>query len=82
MKVQYFKTFGSTLIVGAFLFLALGSEKGANSEKNENKIETPSEKNKTCWNCGKHTEYGRVTEEGGNYMCYKCINEFNDMGLR
>lgn len=76
MKNKYLKIFGSTMIVGAFLSLALGSENGDDSKKNENKIETPSEKNKTCWNCGKHTEYGRATD-GVNYLCYKCINEFS-----
>ena len=35
MKKQYLKTIGSTLIVGAFLFLAFGSDESSSSSDNE-----------------------------------------------
>lgn len=55
MKKQYLKTIGSTLIVGAFLFLAFGSDETENSDANSNSNEV-----KTSFsNCDELLDYVR-----------------------
>jgi hypothetical protein len=66
MKKLNLKTFGSILIVGAFLFLAFGSDESKTESKTESKIE---DKKPTEWTCsicnGKFTGSGyELTYEG------------------
>ena len=70
MKKQYLKTIGSTLIVGAFLFLALGSDP-PKSENNASSSNEP-EKKINCMMCGKDltNDYNRISPNSNdNYFC-------------
>ena len=58
-KNKFIKIIGSTVIVGAFLFLAAGSENSKNTSDSTNSSSSNAEMH-TCTTCGK--EY-----EGGGY---------------
>lgn len=90
MKRQYFKTIGSTFIVGAFLFLAIGSDDTKSSSGSSNSSSSNSADWHTCSTCGKKYEgMGYSLEFDGlgsmdikqyssNKECYDCVNkEYN-----
>lgn len=56
MKKKYFKTIGSILIVGAFLFLALASDPPKSSSGNSNSSSSNSSDLHICSTCGKKYE--------------------------
>ena len=53
---KYFKTVGSTLIVGAFLFLAFGSNDSKSSSDSSNSSSSNSTDSHICSTCGKKYE--------------------------
>lgn len=57
MNKKYLKTIGSTIIVGAFLFLAFGSDRSKSEKTNEPK------KKINCAMCGKDLtdDYNRIS---------------------
>jgi hypothetical protein len=72
MKKQYFKTIGSTLIVGAFLFLAFGSGKSNSSSVSSSSSSSSSkrkEKSEFYYDCNKHKTWFM------NGECHKCFAE-------
>lgn len=65
-KNKYLKTIGSTLIVGAFLFFAFGSDDSKSEKTNEPK------KKINCMMCGKDLtdDYNRISPNfNDNYYC-------------
>lgn len=55
-KNKYLKTIGSALIVGAFLFLAFGSDDSKSSSGSSNSSSSNSAEWHTCSTCGKKYE--------------------------
>lgn len=56
MKKQYLKTIGATLIVGAFLILALASDPPKSSSSSSNSSSSNSNDLHNCSTCGKKYE--------------------------
>lgn len=80
MKKQYLKTIGSTLIVGAFLFFAFGSDdsgssSSTSSSSSSSKHDAPEgyHKGPSCSSC---SGTGYMTKDGMNYkkgdVCASC----------
>lgn len=69
MNNLFFKTFGSTLIVGAFLFLAFGSDESKTDQKSNNTVDCSSDK-------GAYTSgYSSGSAFGGD--CESFVQKYN-----
>lgn len=76
MKKQYLKTTGSTLIVGAFLFLAFGSDESDSTSTSTSSKEVDCSNSKDSYNSG--YSMGSLCRTMGDYSsCESFVNSYN-----